>query len=372
MNKQVIKVSDMQRFTAECFDRPEECEKAARILKGILDARSPRISDIAHAMEGSPEANYKAIQRFLDSGDPKRALCRLYWEQAPFIIGDPTDIERPQARKTKYVGELKDGKTPGFQILPLAFPYRGRAIPFSFITYSSKTSEDECSSRNLEHYRIIRELRDFLCGKPLVLDREFSYQRLFENMAEEALSFVIRLNTGNRPTITDEEGKKVTLSICPGERVFLRGVYDKGKVNPRTWPGTGLAWRWDRGLRQPLWVISDLDPEEAMAICQARMKIEQSFRDLKSLLGLDKIMNKSRQRMEKMAAMMLLAYSIALLIGEESRDRVHNGRTWKIYSGLFILLKQRVQLARGTIANIINQAYSFFRGIVLGDVRTHV
>ena len=43
MNKQIIKVSDMQRFAAECFDRPEESEKATRILKGILDARSPRI-----------------------------------------------------------------------------------------------------------------------------------------------------------------------------------------------------------------------------------------------------------------------------------------------------------------------------------------
>ncbi|MCL0097614.1 transposase [Dehalococcoidia bacterium] len=218
---------------------------------------------------------------------------------------------------------MKDGKTPGFQVLPLAFPYRGRAVPFTFITYSSKTIEDECSSRNLQHYRIIGELVESLAGKPLVLDREFSYEKLFENMVQEGLSFVIRLNTGNRPTITDEEGRKVTLSICPWERIFLRGVYYKGKVkvNPRTWPGTGLAGRWDRGLREPLWVISDLEPEEAMAIYQDRMKIEQSFRDLKSLLGLDKIMNKGRERMEKMVAMMLLAYSIALLIGEETCPR---------------------------------------------------
>jgi len=78
----------------------EESEKATRILKGILDARSPRISDISHAMEGSSEANYKATQRFLDSSDPKRALQRLYWEQTLFVIGD--HIERYQARK--YVG----------------------------------------------------------------------------------------------------------------------------------------------------------------------------------------------------------------------------------------------------------------------------
>ncbi|MCL0084467.1 hypothetical protein M1N82_02885 [Dehalococcoidia bacterium] len=51
-------------------------------------------------MEGSSEANYKTIQRFLDSSDPKQALKRLYWEETPYVIGDPTDIERYQARNT--------------------------------------------------------------------------------------------------------------------------------------------------------------------------------------------------------------------------------------------------------------------------------
>jgi len=366
MNRQVIKLSDMQRFTSECFDEEKEGKKAARILKGILDARSPRISDISHAVEGSPEANYKAIQRFLNSSDPRRSLNRLYWEQAPFIIGDPTDIERHQARKTEYVGKLKDGKTPGFQILPLAFPYRGRAIPFNFITYSSKTIAEEGRSRNMEHYRVIGELKELLGEKPLVLDREFSYEGLFEDMAQEGLRFVIRLNTGDRPTILDEEGRKVTYSISPGERVFLRGVYYKGKVKVH------LAGQWDRGLGEPLWVISNLEPEEALEIYKARMKIEESFRDLKSLLGLSKIMNKSRERMEKMVAMVLLAYAIAFLIGEEIRDRIYQGKKWKLYSGLFIVLKQHVWLSIETLSDIINCVYWHFRGIILGDVRTHV
>ncbi len=366
MNRQIIKLSDMRRFTDECFDEEKESKQAARILKGILDARSPRISDISHAMEGSPEANYKAIQRFLNTSDPRRGLNRLYWEQASFVIGDPTDIERNQARKTEYVGKLKDGKTPGFQILPLAFPYRGRAVPFNFITYSSKTIADECRSRNMEHYRVIGELKDLLEGRPLVLDREFSYERLFEDMARERLRFVIRLNTGDRPTIVDEEGRQVTYSISPGERIFLRGVYYKGKVK------VNLAGQWDKGLGVPLWVISNLEPEKALEIYKARMKIEESFRDLKSLLGLNKIMNKSRERMEKMVAMVLLAFAIAFLVGEEIRDRIYQGKKWKLYSGLFIVLKQRVRLSTETLSRIINCVYSHFKGIVLGDVRTHV
>ena len=54
------------------------------------------------------------------------------------------------------------------------------------------------------------------------------------------------------------------------------------------------------------------------------MKIEESFRDLKSLLGLSKIMNKSRERMEKMVAMVLLAYAIAFWLSIETLSDIIN------------------------------------------------
>ena len=50
---------------------------------------------------------YKRIQRFLHRVDPRQALWRLFREEAEFVIGDPTEVERPQARKTEYVGTLK-------------------------------------------------------------------------------------------------------------------------------------------------------------------------------------------------------------------------------------------------------------------------
>ena len=123
MNKQLITNYNIKRFTDQCFDR--EKQKAADIVKGILDARSPRMSDIANEMEGNYDANYKTIQRFIADNEPKEALHRLYDEDSPFILGDPTDIERPQAKKTDYVGKLKNKKL-GFQILTLATPYSGR------------------------------------------------------------------------------------------------------------------------------------------------------------------------------------------------------------------------------------------------------
>jgi hypothetical protein len=362
MNEQIITKDNIKQFTDQCFDK--ENDKAARIVKGILDAKSPRISDISNEMEGNPDANYKTIQRFLDNNDPRENLHRLFNEDTQFIIGDPTEIHRLQAKKTKYVGKVGKGKKLGFWMLVLASPYKGRAIPFNFITYSSKTLNDELSSRNLEHLKVIAELKELLGDKVLVFDREFSYELFFENMVIEGIKFVIRLNVGNNPTITNENGDKISLTIKPGDEVNLRGVYYKGKVE------VNISGKWDKGFSEPMWVISNLPPEEAIKIYRLRMKIEESFKDMKNLLSIEKIMNQKQENMEKMASMVLLSYSIGLLIGETIRENVYTEKKRKLYSGLHILLKRKVNISGETLKSIINSAYLIFSGIVLCNIQT--
>ena len=151
-----------QEFMAELFDECKLAERAGEIGTAILEARSLRMTDIAVEMEGTSEAGYKRIQRFLQVADPRLALWRLFQEDAEFVIGDPTEIERPQAWKTEYVGTLKDGKTKGFWALILGTPYRGRAIPCGMVTYSSKTIAQNANSRNLNHFRAFAPLKDLL------------------------------------------------------------------------------------------------------------------------------------------------------------------------------------------------------------------
>jgi len=71
---------------------------------------------------------------------------RMFREDASFVIGDPTEMPRPQAKKTEYVGTLSDGETSGYWLLLLATPYHGRAIPCSFVSYSSKTINRDATS----------------------------------------------------------------------------------------------------------------------------------------------------------------------------------------------------------------------------------
>ena len=123
------KFTHLSQFVQKLFDDADTANKANKIVEGILKAQSPRMSAIARKMSGSEEANYKCIQRFLAKNSPQQALLRLFQEEASFVIGDPTEMPRPQANESEYVGTLSDGKTSGYWLLILATPFHGRAIP---------------------------------------------------------------------------------------------------------------------------------------------------------------------------------------------------------------------------------------------------
>lgn len=379
-----------QAFMAELFDEAEIAEQAGEIGAAILEARSLRLTDISVEMAGESDAGYKRIQRFMQKADPRVALWRLFQEEAAFVIGDPTEIERPQAWKTDYVGKLKDGKTRGFWALILATPYRGRAIPCGRVTYSSRTIAQQADSRNLNHYRAFAALKDLLGERPLVLDREFSYLELMLNLMEEQINWVIRLNLrAHPPKFYDQNGKEVALTISPGETVILNKIWYMSKVQ------VNVIGTWKKGLDEPLWVMTNLEARRGLQIYFERMKIEETYRDLKSLLGMSKLMNKQQVYMEKMVALLLLVFTIGLLVGEELRDLLYGepkaegkwaedqycipgdptrkkGKKWKRYSGLFVLLKQKWTLTPDQKAAVLLAAFTSFQSLVQPHVRTFV
>lgn len=160
------KCTQLFPFVQDLFDDPAIAWKATRIISGILKGHSPRLSDISRAMEGNEAANYKCVQRFLEGGDLQEALLRLFREEAPFVIGDPTEMPRPQAGKTEYVGTLSDGETQGYWLMILATPYHGRAIPCGFVDYSSKTINQDATSRNQHHFAAFGMIKELIGDKP--------------------------------------------------------------------------------------------------------------------------------------------------------------------------------------------------------------
>lgn len=383
MNK-FINISGLCRYL---FDDEKLEKQAAKIIRAILEAQSPRLSNIVEKMPGNSSSNYKTIQRFLTRIDLKQVLLRFYQEDAKFVIGDPTEMERFRAPKTSYVGTLSDGKTAGYWLLMLSMPYRGRSIPFSFVVYSSRTIGEQISSRNLEHYRCFEEVKHLLGNRPLVLDREFSYCDLMEILTLEHINFVIRLNASTGVRILDACGKPIDLSIQPGQKIIRTNVNYLGKIK------VNLIGFMKKGLSKPLWVITTMPPEKGLKIYQQRMKIEQTFRNCKDLLHLPKLMNKLQKHLEQMIALTLIAFNIGLWYGEALRDvaygQIHPKQLqdslagkvdvdtkrhpkWLIFSGLFVLLKQKLKMPQNVILLISREVCKAFETFIYGNVRSFV
>jgi hypothetical protein len=374
-------------FAQQLFSDEQTAQQASEIIEGIMEARSPRLSDIAARMAGNEAASYKRIQRFLKDIDPREALRTLFNEEADFVIGDPTEIERPHADQTEYVGTLMDGQTKGFWMLTLATPLRGRAIPFHFLTYSSRTIEDQPSSRNREHFKAIQEVQQLIGSRPIVFDREFSYRELLHSLVDEDVYFVIRLNMGANPPLfyyDAERKQRLQLLVAPiNKPQIYRQVYYMGEVC------LNVVGIWRYGFKEPMWILTNMDPEAGLALYDQRMKIEICFRDLKSLLHIDKVMNKSQVYLNKMLAMVMLAYAITLFVGEAIRDvqyaqvsphevnlltvpKVDKCSRWFLFSGPFLLLKQRYRLHPSVLRQIVKAALLIFSHLVFANVRTLV
>jgi len=242
------------------------------------------------------------------------------------------------------------------------------------VSYSSAIIGLEITSRNRYHYQAFAEVKELLGAKPLVLDREFSYLELMQALVMEQVNFVIRLKVGAH--FFDQEGKRVALSVQKGETRILNKVFYMGKIF------VNVIGRWQEGLNEPLWItpalapgasVTNLPAEQGLNFYLQRMKIDESFRDLKSLLGIDKLMSQKRHWMEQMVCLALIAYAIGLVLGETLRTHVfpETSRKYKLYSGLFVLLKLKLALSFQEFRQVCSLAAHTFQAMLI-PVRTPV
>ncbi|WP_135257368.1 transposase [Thermus caldilimi] len=292
-------------------------EKVARLLWAILASGSARKSDWARAyrQEATEEANYKAIDRLLPLLEPQRYLLRLLDPKTPFLLVDPTEVPRPQAKRTPYVGRLSDGKTLGFWAVVLAQPYEGRAVP----VYVGSYWEGKPEGRNRTWEDWVEAVREYVEeGTVWVFDREFSFAGWLEALERAGVRYAVRLNLGTRPRL-EWRGERLVPWVDRGREVRYEGVRYRGEVE------VNLVGVWREGMREALWVMGNLPPEELLGVYEERMKIEEGFRDLKGHMGFAGVMSKGWEAMEKTLALVALAYGVGLLVGEEARRRLKGG-----------------------------------------------
>lgn len=255
------------------------------------------------------------------------------------------------------MGKLSDGKTNGFNCIVFSIPFGSRAILFATHIYSSSTINQDMSSRNIEHMQSIERILHLIKDKVLVMDREFSYFEFFEYLQENQIKFVIRLNIGLKPTITDNKGNKINIYIERGEKKIYRDVYYKGMIRGN------IVCLWDKRFAKPLVIFTNMEnTEKVIEIYKKRMKIEESFRDLKSIFNMEDVMNKKMENAKKMIDLLMIAYNILLMIGHQIKDRYYYFESKGRYSGVYIIVSDRFRLSRDMIEFGVLGVINYLRG----------
>jgi len=97
------------------------------------------------------------------------------------------------------------------------------------------------------------------------------------------------------------------------------------------------------------------------------MKIEETFKDLKSLLGMNKLMWQNRHWMEQMDCLALIAFAIGLVLEETLRSQLipQTCRKYKLYSGLFVFLKLKLTVKFLEFRRICKTASQIFQIIII-------
>jgi hypothetical protein len=218
---------------------------------------------------------------------------------------------------------LPSGERVRYQVLRVAVPRKGRALPLMQLAYDRDRLPANKSQNQLEQDALLAVVRALPRGvRPIVLaDRGFHRAGFLAWCERHDLDYVVRLKKGT--CITEADGGQWRLGeegLKPGELRFLESVrYGLYHGRPRElWINLALCWKVSKSRarnprrkqpEEPWYLATSLDdPKSVASWYWQRGWIEQSFKDAKSRFGLARVKVGSPERLSRL----LMALSIAL------------------------------------------------------------
>jgi hypothetical protein len=349
---------------------PTQVTNLALVVSALLARRTCCLSALARAFP-TPEVRrvarpkhdllhrLKRLWRFLDNPrlDPLAiqtaliphtiaALGRVRWLGLA-IDWTMWDITLPTGERIRY------------QVLRIAVPLHGRALPLLQLAYDRDHLPADASQNQLEERALAAVVAALPSGvRPVVLaDRGFARAPLFAWLQERGVDYVIRVNKGTCLTdIHDVRTKLGTEGTRPGGMRWLPQVrFGLYHGRPRDlWLNAACCWRVAQRHadprrkvpQQPWYLATSLgDAGRAVAWYWRRGWIEQSFKDSKSGFGMDMAQIRCAHRLTRLLAALTLALSWLTLLGLPRLGLLPEG--WHAHVS-----------QRGT-ASIVNQALAY-------------
>ena len=323
------------------FLAPTQATNLSLLVSAILKKRTLCLSELARAYPTPSQRRVAAPKH-----DLLHRLKRL-WRftanervdamavQAALVPHTVTRLGSPHSMGlavdwTMFDTTLPSGERMRYQVLRIAVPRRGRALPLLQLAYDRDRLPAHRSQNQLEQdaiLAVVRALPDSV--RPVILaDRGFARTSFFAWLNVHGLDYVVRLNKRTCLTETDgrrwklgEEGTQPGwLGWAPNVRYALyHGRPTEVALN------VALCWKVSRSRarnprrkspQEPCYLATSLkDAKSAASWYWQRGWIEQSFKDAKSLFGLARVQVRSPERLCRLLMALTVALSWLSLMG---------------------------------------------------------
>lgn len=224
---------------------------------------------------------------------------------------------------------LPTGARIRYQVLRIAVPLHGRALPLLQLAYDRDHLPADASQNQLEERALAAVLAALPAGvRPVVLaDRGFARAPFLTFLQTAQVDYVVRVNKGS--CLTDARDERTRLGsegTPPGSMRWLPGVrFGLYHGRPRDlWVNVACCWRVAKRHadprrklpKEPWYLATSLgDAGRAVAWYWRRGWIEPSFKDSKSGFGMDVAQIRCPQRLTRLLAALTLALSWLTLLG---------------------------------------------------------
>jgi hypothetical protein len=255
---------------------------------------------------------------------------------------------------TMFEVVLPSGQRVYYQVLRVAVPRRGRALPLLQLAYARDHLPANKSQNLLEQEALLALVRVLPPGvRPVILaDRGFARAEFLDWCQQHGLDYVVRIDKGT--CITDATGRRWKCGEHdppPGHNGWAPSVrYGLYHGRPRElWINLATCWRHvgGRGTRrapkpaaQPWYLATSWrSADHAAAWYRQRWWIEPSFKDSKSKFGLDAVQVGSAARLGRLLLGLTLALAwLTLSALPQMKGRLAGGRAAIVQRGQVSLI----------------------------------
>lgn len=344
------------------------------VIALVIVLRTPRgwygklsLSGISRGMctEANAKSRYKRLHRFLDN--PHFQSEQLSSGLLELVVGKKIPSLLPLIVDQTAMGDI--------QVITGSYPVEGRSVPLAMATFEYRELE---ASQNIVEEDFLKKLARSIPKETQVvwiMDRGYGRASLLVFCRKQKWLYIIR-GRSHVKVQYQEQGKIKRMSLGrlkhrQGVARRYRNVLYHGIIKEKV---DIIVYR-ERGFKEPWFLLvpagsEDVLPTElVVSWYRARMRIEVSFRDFKSWLGVRGLRLKVRraQRLSRLLAALAIGYILLLALGssrlgkqlrrelEILRTRVRHGtrRTLSVLSIALMTVTDSLLLSRTNLMSVL-------------------